>query len=45
MLLNVEVSKWTGGNGILFSVGAEENEMTRASIVFKKCRQSWKVTS
>lgn len=35
MLLNVEVTKWTGGNGILFSVGAKENEMTRASIVLK----------
>lgn len=33
MLLNVEVSKWTGGNGILFSLGAEEK--TLASIVLK----------
>lgn len=26
MLLNVKDGKWSGGNGILFSVGAEENE-------------------
>lgn len=44
MLLNFEVSKRRGGDGILFSVSAEENEMTQSLSCFNKCGQSWKVT-